>query len=112
MKDGRHIARQGLAKVRIEIRKPGTVDDEVQITSQMRLHRRGNSQAWLAHVALDDFDAPGDKLREPVTEPLLQGVKYRRFLENFLKAALCRRGALTANQDINFADLRDLVQKL
>ena len=112
VKDRRHIARQGFAKVRIEIRQAGTIDDEVQIARKLRSRLRGNPQSRLAHVALDDFDALGDKLREPVAKPLLQRIKYGRLFENFLKAPLRGRRALAADQQVDLADLRDFVQKL
>ena len=78
----------------------------------MRPRLRGNPQSRLAHVALDDFDALGDKLREPLAKPLLQRVEYGRLLENFLKAPLRGRRALAADQQVDLADLRDFVQKL
>jgi hypothetical protein len=112
VKDRRHIARQGFAKVRIEIRQAGTIDDEVEIARKLRPPLRGNPQSRLAHVALDDFHAFGDKLREPVAKALLKWVKYGRLLENFLKATLRGRRALAADQQVDLADLRDFVQEL
>ncbi len=56
---GRDVARQRLAKIRIEIRQAGTVDDQVERARQMRPRFRVNAQPRLAHVAFDDFHALG-----------------------------------------------------
>src|SRR5450759_211647 len=103
MQDRRHIARQGFAKVRIEIRQDGTIKNQVQIERELRSLFRGNPQSRLANVALDDFDALGDKLREPAAKLLLQWIKYRRLFENFLKAPLRGRHALAADQQVDLA---------
>ncbi len=92
--------------------RPGTVHDEIQTAGELRAHLRGNAQSRLAHVAFDHFHAFGDKFREMVAELLLQRVKYRRLLENFLKAPLGSCRALAADQQVDLPDLRDLAQKL
>src|ERR1700680_1290793 len=112
MKDRRHIARQGFAKIRIEIRQPGTIDDEVQIARELCPPLRGNPQSRLAYVALDDLDALGDKLSEPAAKLLLQGIEYRRLFENLLKTPLRSCCALAADQQVDLADPGHFVQEL
>ena len=51
-----------------------------------------------------------DEIRESIAKLLLQRVEDRRFLEDFFETALRGRRALAADQQINLADLRDLVQ--
>src|SRR5712692_11688644 len=83
-----HVARQRVAKVRVEVRQARTIHHQVQRAGQAPAGLRVHAQPGLADVAFDDLDAIRDKIGKLLTQPLKQWVKYGRLLENFLEAAL------------------------
>ena len=79
--DRRDVACQSLAKVRVEVREPGAIDHHIQRAAQALPYLGSHAQPRLTDVTFDYFDSLGDEIREPLTEPLLQGIKHRRFFE-------------------------------
>ena len=106
------VASKSLAKVRIEIRQPGTIHHDIQCALQTFTNLWSDPKPRLADVAVNDCDALGDEIRESVAKPFLQLIEDRRLLKYFLETPLCRRGSLAADEQVNFADLWNLAQQL
>ena len=69
------VHRQRVAEVRVEIRQPGAIDDQVQRPPQAlpRFHRQ--SEPGFARIACHHLYPLAQEIREPVAVPLGQPVE-------------------------------------
>ena len=56
-----HIHGQGVPQIRIEVRQPRTVDDQIKILAQPRCGLGIKPHAWLRNIAFHNFDFLGQQ---------------------------------------------------
>ena len=107
---GIHVGSESIAQVRIEIRQPRAVHHQIERFCQPRLRRRIQTQPRLAYIAFDDFHLVFQERAQFASVLFLQRVERRRFLDNFLKTFLRRSRPVSANQQRNLSNVRDIFE--
>ena len=92
--------------------RPAAVHDQVERTREALALFDGKPKAGLACVSAQHFDALTKELGEPVAVACRQLLEYGRLGNDPLESLKRRGGAVSANQQVNTANLRQLREQV
>ena len=107
-----HVDGQRIPQVRIEIRQPRAVDDDIQLALQTRRHFRIQPQSGLRYIAFNDFHPVGEKRVETIAVAFKQRIENRRLLDHFFETRAARIRLLSPDQQIQLPNLRQIQQHI
>src|SRR5580692_3372485 len=105
---GIRVGRNRVAQVRIEIRQPRAVDDQIQILLQTASRLAIESEPRPGNIPFDHLDLVPQKIEKPVPVALKQRIEYRRVFHHFFETALRRIRLLPPDQQINSLHVRQI----
>src|ERR1700722_4340281 len=106
------IRRQSVAKVGIEIREAGAVDDDVERFCETLTHICSHAKVGTAHIAFDDFDSSPQESGEPFAMLGRELLEHGRFFHHAAETSEGGVGLITPDEQINSGYFREIGEEI
>src|SRR5258707_8858396 len=109
---GFDVGRNGVAQIGIEVGKAGAIYHEIERFRELCAYTFLQTETGLTNIAFYNVYLLAQEFAQARAVLLLQAIERRRVFDDFFEAALRGGGTVAANQQRNFADVRNLLEQV